>query len=64
MVVESIVGTPFVICASVRSNVPIALAVSLAVGVTLVPDAENVVPTRLAVDEAPKVLTETIFWIE
>jgi len=57
------VGTPFVIWASVRSNVPIALAVSLAVGVTFVPDAEKVVPTRFAVDEAPTVLTDTTFWI-
>ena len=40
---------------------PIALAVSLVVGVTLVPDAEKVVPPLFAVDCAPKVLTETIF---
>ena len=56
-------GTPLVICASVKSKVPIAFAVSPADGVTFVPDAENVVPMRLAVDEAPKVLTETTFWI-
>ena len=53
-----------VICASVKSNVPIAFAVSPAVGVTFVPDAEKVVPTRLEVELAPNVLTETTFWIE
>ena len=49
------------ICASVKSKVPIAFAVSPAVGVTFVPDAENVVPILLAVDYAPNVLTETTF---
>ncbi len=49
------------ICASVKSKVPIAFAVSPAVGVTYLGDAEHVEPQRLAVELAPSVATETTF---